>query len=141
MAVHKVTYKGLSDIREMTKKQLADVGIGMDGNLVWDKTKQGPVPFLFIEDASDNIMQLFKDEGTFTVVEVDDKGAEVGDSPVIKGASLDDTGNTVVDKTKGTTSTRTSTTGGRGSSTSGTGTTGSATGSTGKGSSTGGGVL
>lgn len=117
MAVHKVTYKGLSDIREMTKKQLADVGIGMSGDLVWDKTKQGVNPHIFIEDASDELLKVFKDEGTFTVQEVDAKGNDVGNAPVMKGAALDDTGSTVVDKTKGTTSTRSSQGTGKGSST------------------------
>jgi len=134
MAVHKVTYKGLSDIRIMTKKELADQqGIGMEGDLVWDKTKHGPVPFIFIEDASDELLSLFRSEGTFTVQEVDESGAPQG-TPVVKGAPLDDTGSTVVDKTKGTTSTRSSGRTGAGSST-GTGTSGGTT-STGKGSST-----
>jgi len=126
--VHKVVYKGLSDIREMTKKQLAEVGIGMEGDLVWDKTKSGHRPVVFIEDISDELLHIFKNEGTFTVTEVNDRGAEVGDEPVIQGAVLDDTGRVVRDGTTGQESVKPE---GSGTST---------TGSTGRGRSTGGGT-
>jgi hypothetical protein len=110
MAIHKVVYRGLSDIRIMSKKDLADQqGVGMEGDLVWDKTKQGHRPAVFIEDVSDRLLEVFREEGTFTVTEVNDRGNEVGNAPIIKGAELDDTGRVLRDGTTGETSTKKST--------------------------------
>lgn len=107
MAVHKVTYKGLSDIREMTRSQLKDAGVDMPKDLVWDKTKHGRLPKVFIENISDRMLEIFRDEGTFTVSEVKDESLQEldGVEPLVEGRELDDTGSVLRDGTTGQTST------------------------------------
>lgn len=104
MALVKVRYKGLSDIREMSKKDLAAAGVGVDGDLYWEP-RVGKRE-VFIEDPSDRLMEIFKDEGTFTVTDVSDGDDKPEDEAIIKGEALDDTGNTVRDLTTGQESVR-----------------------------------
>jgi hypothetical protein len=105
MALFKVRYKGLSDIREISKKHLADDrGVGVDGDLRWARPNDGPWGVhnvVYIENPSDELLQILKDEGTFTVSEVKE-GDEPGEhEPIITGSVLDDTGSVVRDNTTG----------------------------------------
>jgi hypothetical protein len=106
MALFKVRYKGLSDIREISKKHLADVhSVGVDGDLRWARPGDGNYGVhnvVFIENPSDGLLEVFKNEGTFTVTEVKDgeQGPSEGQE-IITGSVLDDTGSTVRDLTTG----------------------------------------
>jgi hypothetical protein len=121
MALVRVRYKGLPDVRIMSKRDLADVGVSVDGDLVWDsvgKARGGvlkgrnDLTGVFIEDPSDELLTLLKQEGTFTVEEVDAETRETVQT-VVRGSAIDDTGQEVVDKSATATTSRT----GRGSST------------------------
>lgn len=123
MALVRVRYKGLSDVRVMSKKDLADAGVGVDGKLEWNRDNRHTV---VIDGMSERLEEILRSEGTFTIEEVDE---ETGRSvkTIVKGEPLDDTGAIVRDGTTGEQSERpsgggeTSTTGstGRGRSTRG----------------------
>ena len=113
MALTRVRYKGMSDVRIMSKADLASVGIGVDGQLKWEPKNHWSV---FIEDISDELLEIFKNDGTFTVEEVDEETGKTVQT-IVKGARLDDTGSTVVDATTGQKSTAATGKTGRGSST------------------------
>ena len=108
MSVHKVVYKGLSDIREMSKKDLKAAGVDMPADLRWDKTQRGSRPAVFIENISDRMLEIFKEEGTFTVSEVDAANLSEleGQEPLVEGRALDDTGSIVRDGTTGQTTSK-----------------------------------
>jgi hypothetical protein len=90
----------------MSKKDLADAGVHVDGDMQWDRSNLHTV---HVESASDELLALLRAEGTFTVSEVDkESGKEVQD--VITATKADDTGNTVKDGTTGEVSTKKSTT-------------------------------
>ncbi len=94
MALVKVRYKGLSDIRSMSVQELADAGIGVSADLEWRGIK--PV---VIKDPSDDLLEVFRREGTFVVSEVGEDGTE-GDV-IIEHTKIDDTGDTVIDDSTG----------------------------------------
>ncbi len=107
MAIHKVTYVGLSDIREMSQKDLDAAGVGVAADLVWDKTRSGRFPSVYIEDMSERLAEIFVDEGTFTVQEVDAGTLrDLNVEPIADGQPLDDTGRVVRDGTTGQVSER-----------------------------------
>lgn len=93
MALTRVKYKGLSDLRLMSQEDLNDAGFPLDSELRWDKANRHTV---FIKDPSDELLEMFAEEGVFQVQPVDAKGVAEGD-PVIEGEVLDDTAPTVVD--------------------------------------------
>lgn len=101
MALMRVRYHGLSDRREMSKKDLAGVGIHLGADLTWNRNGS-----VVIKDPSDDLLALFKAEGTFKVEEIDEKGTPVGDAPIIEHTKVDDTGDTVVDGNTGQKSTK-----------------------------------
>jgi hypothetical protein len=102
MSLHKVVYKGLSDIREMSAKDLKEAGVSVGADLVWDKTRTGARPKVFIADMTDRLLEIFRLEGTFTVTEVDEQTMlEVGGEPIVAGEPLDDTGSIVRDGVSG----------------------------------------
>jgi hypothetical protein len=91
MALTRVRYVGLSDIREMSKRDLAAAGVGMERGLRWDHSNRHT---LYVDGISDEFLAILKDEGTFQVDAVDDTGS-VTEKDIVKGAPLDDTGNVV----------------------------------------------
>lgn len=102
MSVHRVVYKGLSDIREMSVKDLKVAGVHAERDLMWDKTTHGRRPAVLIADISDRLLEIFREEGTFTVTEIDEETMqENGEDPIMVGESLDDTGSIVRDSTTG----------------------------------------
>lgn len=100
MALMRVRYHGLSDRREMSKKDLAGVGIHLGDDLAWNRNGS-----VVIKDPSEDLLALFKAEGTFKVEEIDEKGAPVGDA-IIEHTKVDDTGDTVIDGNTGQKSTK-----------------------------------
>lgn len=106
MSLHRVVYKGLSDIREMSKKDLKAAGVEVGATLRWDKTTHGRRPAVILQDISDRMLEIFQEEGTFTVTEIDEETMqEQGGEPIIVGNAIDDTGAVVVDGTTGQRST------------------------------------
>lgn len=102
MTLHRVEYKGLSDIREMSKKDLEAAGVSVGATLRWDKTTHGRRPAVYLQDISDRMLEILKEEGTFTVNEIDEETMqEQGGNPIMVGEALDDTGSIVVDGTTG----------------------------------------
>lgn len=102
MALIRVRYKGLSDIREMSQKDLAAAGVSLDSGLRFDHTNKADG--ILIEDPSDRLLEIFRDEGTFTVSHKDVEAGE-GETVILQGEPLDDTGGTIIDTTKGRAST------------------------------------
>jgi hypothetical protein len=98
MALIRVRYKGLSDVREMSQKDLAEAGVSLDSGLRFDHTNKSSG--ILIEDPSDRLLEIFRDEGTF---QVSHKDVEAGEDEVVilQGAPLDDTGVVVTDATAG----------------------------------------
>lgn len=102
MSLHRVVYRGLSDIREMSKKDLAAAGVDVGADLKWDKTTHGRRPAVYLEDISDRMLEILKEEGTFTVTEIDEETMrEQGAEPILVGEAIDDTGAIVRDGTTG----------------------------------------
>lgn len=93
MALTQVRYKGLSDVREMSKKDLADAGVFLDSGLKFDRTNRHTV---YVEDPSDDLLDILKAEGTFNVSEVDAETGKTVQTIVKHDASkADDTGQIV----------------------------------------------
>lgn len=102
MSLVKVRYKGLSDVRVMSKADLAAAGVGVSGQLKWDRTNRW---VQYVENPSDALLEVLAAEGTFTVEEVDAETKKTV-KHFVQGQELDDTGATVVDGTTGQKSTR-----------------------------------
>lgn len=100
MAQVKVRYKGVSDRRVITQKELKERNISVDKDLVFE-TRNGWSQVL---DAPDELVKLLKDQPGFTISEVKDSG-EIGDE-IISASSVDDTADsTIQDTTTGQTTT------------------------------------
>lgn len=72
MALVAVRYKGLSDIREITKKQWLAEDVAVSKDTVWDRSNR----FTVYVDATDRMMEVFKQEEHFQVSEVTDDNTE-----------------------------------------------------------------
>jgi hypothetical protein len=97
MALVKVRYKGLSDVRVMSVQDLKAAGVSVESKLQWDPENRHVV---YIDGMSETLEALFREEGTFTIEEVDEKDGKTVKT-IVKGKPLDDTGSTVVDGTTG----------------------------------------
>lgn len=97
MALYKVRYKGLSDVREISGGDLKKRGIGISKDLVWDASNGWS---LNVEGLSKDLEDLLRTEGTFTISEVKEGGTEDVKVTAVKS---DDTGATVTDATTGQT--------------------------------------
>lgn len=102
MALTRVRYKGLSDVRVMSQEDLFGAGVSLSSGLQWDSSNV--VNGILIEDPSERLMEILQQEGTFTVTEVDSDDNTDGEE-IITGQPLDDTGPTIVDTTAGRAST------------------------------------
>lgn len=102
MALTKIRYKGLSDERVMSKADLNAAGVGVDGQLKWDRSNRHVV---YVDGMSERLEELLREEGTFTIEEVDEETGKTVKT-IVKGKALDDTGATVVDGTTGQKSTK-----------------------------------
>lgn len=98
MSLIKVRYKGLSDVREMSKKDLAAAGAGVDGTMRWDANNRKT---LFVRNPDDRLLEIFKAEGTFQVEEVSEDNLNDVRATIIEGEALDDTGQTIVNGVTG----------------------------------------
>lgn len=114
MALVRVRYKGLSDVRIISVKDAEKHGVKLSADLVWDHQGRfagGDIPGIkrpdfpnasrgvVIDGLSDDLLKVLRDEGTFTVSEVKDDNTDGDD--IITGEPLDDTGNAVRDTTTG----------------------------------------
>lgn len=120
MALVRIRYKGLSDVRAITVKDAEKHGVALSQDLVWDHVggvaggqvvegiKRPDFPNaargIVVDGLSDELLKVLKAEGTFTVTEIKDDNTDGDD--IITGEPLDDTGNAVVDATTGQRSTR-----------------------------------
>lgn len=109
MALVRIRYKGLSDVRAITAQDLAQFGIQTDQDLVWDSVGRlagGDVPGInrpdrpnaargiVVEGLSDDLLEALSKEGTFTITEINDDNTDGDD--IVTGQALDDTGSRVV---------------------------------------------
>lgn len=85
MAAVKVRYKGLSDVREISVKALADRGIKIDKDLVFNSGNAWAV----LIDLNEELEAILRKEGTFTISKVDDEGQVKGE--VVTATKADDT--------------------------------------------------
>lgn len=114
MALVRIRYKGLSDVRVISVKDAEKHGVKISQDLVWDnlgENADGPldgikrpkdpnnVRGIVVDGLSDALLDVLKKEGTFTVTEVKDDLSD-GEN-VITGEPLDDTTGAVVDATTG----------------------------------------
>jgi hypothetical protein len=120
MALVRIRYKGLSDVRAITVKDAEKHGVTLSQDLVWDHVggvaggqvvegiKRPDYPNaargIVVDGISDELLKVLKDEGTFTVSEVKDDKTD--GEEIIVGQPLDDTGSAVVDTTTGQKSTK-----------------------------------
>lgn len=105
MALVKIRYKGLSDVRIISADDLKARGIKVDKDLVWDHRDGSADRGLMVDGLSDELLHALESEGTFTITEVD-KETKVEKGDIIVGSPVDDTGTTVTDATTGQTSTK-----------------------------------
>lgn len=103
MALTKVRYKGLSDEREMSQEDLAAAGVELSGGLRWDRTNR--LTGLLIENPSQRLLDIFAEEGTFTVTEVD-ADTNVEGQEIISGQPQEYEAPVVKDATSGQVSTK-----------------------------------
>ena len=97
MAKARVRYKGFSDVREFTRKQLEERGIVVDRDLVFHRGNGFAVNI----DLNDELEALLRKEGTFTISEIKDDGSEGAE--VVTATLKDDSvkAGTTVDSTTG----------------------------------------
>lgn len=84
MANMKVRYKGLSDVRRITKKDLEPHGVVIDRDLEFSRSNN----FAMNIDLNDALTAILKNEGTFSITEIKDDGT-AGDE-VVKATMADD---------------------------------------------------
>jgi hypothetical protein len=108
MALMRIRYKGLSDVRVISVDDAKKHGVELSHDLIWDNVGQARGGWLshpnrdsgvVVEGLSDELLKVLRDEGTFTVSEIKDGNTE--GQTIIEGKPLDDTGSTVVDSTTG----------------------------------------
>lgn len=114
MALVRIRYKGLSDVRAITVKDAEAHGVKLSQDLVWDhvgshvggeiaEVKRPTHPNssrgIVVDGLSDALLTVLRKEGTFTVTAIEDDNADGED--IITGEPLDDTGSAVVDATTG----------------------------------------
>lgn len=115
MALVRIKYKGLSDVRAITVKDAEKHGVTLSGDLVWDHVggiaggqivegikrpdHANASRGIVVDGLSDELLKILRDEGTFTVSEVKDDLSDGED--IITGKPLDDTTGAVVDSTTG----------------------------------------
>ena len=101
MALIRVRYRGLSDVRIISQKDLKDRGIEVNKDMVWERSNNWA---LTLDGLSKPMEDLLRGEGHFRIEEVKDDGSE----GVIVDVEhrVDDTGSTVVDATTGAKSTK-----------------------------------
>lgn len=119
MALVRIRYKGLSDVRAISVKDAEKHGVKLSEDLVWDHQGEnagGPIAGIkrpkfpnasrgiVVDGLSDELLKILRDEGTFTVSEIKDDNTDGDD--IITGEALDDTGSRVVDATSGQSTTR-----------------------------------
>lgn len=91
MALIKVRYKGIADVREITAKQLKDNnGVIVDNDMVWNRANG----FSVIVDANDRLEEVLREQGHFTISAVDDAG---GEKVVSTASDPDNEGDILVD--------------------------------------------
>lgn len=71
MAKARVRYKGFSDVREITSKQLEALGVAVSKDLVWDSSNGKAINI----DLNDELEAILRNEGTFTISEIKDDGS------------------------------------------------------------------
>jgi hypothetical protein len=102
MALVKIRYKGLSDVRIISSDDLKARGINVDKDLVWSHQDGSASRGIMVDGLSEELLNALRTEGTFTITEVD-KDTKVEKEDIIVGKPLDDTGSTVTDSTTGQT--------------------------------------
>lgn len=85
MAKVRARYKGISDVREFTQKQLREHGVEVDRDLVFHRGNG----FALNIDATDDLVAILRNEGTFTLSEITDDN-QIGDD-IITSSVTDDT--------------------------------------------------
>lgn len=97
MALTKVRYKGLSDVRIIEAKDpgLKARGIAIEKDMMWTRNSS-----IIVEDMSPEMEKMFREDGAFTVTEVD-KETKAEGQEIIKATKVDDSGSTVKDNTTG----------------------------------------
>ena len=95
MAKIKVRYKGIADVREISKKDLEAAGVeGIENDLVWNRKNL----FALELDASDKLEEVLRNEGHFSISKVDDSGS---DSELSKATDTTKEGDILVDGNTG----------------------------------------
>jgi hypothetical protein len=70
MGLIEVKYKGLSDIRTITKKNWEQEGVGLDKDTTWDASNR----FTLLIDANERMEEVLRAQGHFQLSKVDDAG-------------------------------------------------------------------
>lgn len=71
MGLIDVKYKGLSDVRTITKKNWEQEGVGVPVDTTWDASNRWTLRI----DATDRMVEVLKAQGHFQVSEVTDDGS------------------------------------------------------------------
>lgn len=99
MALAKVRYKGLADVRiiEANDHGMKARGIQTDKDMVWSRDNMWT---LMLRDMSPEMEKMFREDGAFSISNVDEDSLTEGEE-IVKATRSDDIGNTVIDKTTG----------------------------------------
>jgi hypothetical protein len=97
MALIKVRYKGIADVREITAKQLKDNNnVIVDNDMVWHRGNG----FSVVVDANDRLEEVLREQGHFTISALTDAG---GETVVSTASDPDNEGDVLVDGDTGAT--------------------------------------
>lgn len=95
----KVRYKGIADVRTISKKDLETAGIeGVENDLVWHRGNLFAVEL----EATDKLEELLRNEGHFSISAVKDDG---GDAELSGATDPNREGDVLVDGNTGATTT------------------------------------
>ena len=99
MALTRVRYRGLSDVRIIPADDpgLKARGIKVSQDMVWHR---GNLFSIYIDNFSEAMEVLFRDEGAFDVEEIDAQSGKAV-KEIVTATRADDTGNTVIDSSTG----------------------------------------
>jgi len=105
MALMRVKYMGLSDERVIAHNDagLKARGIKVDKSMKWHA---GNGKVIFMDNMSEEMEQMLRDDGAFDVKEVDAETGKTVSDVISVSLYVDDTGGTVVDSTTGQRSTK-----------------------------------
>ena len=96
MSLIKVRYKGVADVRTITRKQFASVGVTVDKDVEWNRSNS----FTVVLDTNERMEEVLREQGHFTLSTLD---SGTGETPISTATNPAGEGDLLVDGNTGDT--------------------------------------